>query len=474
MTEMISRIKSINRRRFLSLAAGSTVGLLMPLGELSIAAKRARKPNIIFIMADDSGYGDLGCYGQSKIKTPNLDRMAAEGMRFTQHYSGSTVCAPSRCALMTGLHTGHCRIRGNDPAPLRPQDITVAEMLKKAGYTTGITGKWGLGEAGTTGTPNKKGFDYFFGYLNQRNAHSYYPPYLWRNEDKVILEDNQNQMRKTYSHDLITEQAIGFIKNNKQGPFFLYVAYTIPHVELAVPEDSLAQYKGKFPEKAFDDVTSHYHTQETPHAAYAAMISLMDRDIGRILAQLKQLNIDNDTVVMYTSDNGPEKKAGADPPFFKSSGPFRGLKRDLYEGGIRVPLIIRWQNKVKANSVSDHVSGFWDFMPTCADIAQAQAPGNIDGISYLPTLLGNPAKQKKHKYLYWEFHERGGRQALRWGKWKAVRLNVHKKPNGPLELYDLESDIAEQNNIADKHGDIVAAIESMMGSARTQSEIWPI
>jgi arylsulfatase A-like enzyme len=439
-----------------------------------IAGRGRKRPNIIFILADDLGYGDLGCYGQKTINTPNLDRMAEQGMRFTDHYAGSTVCAPSRCALMVGQHTGHCLVRGNARVPLRPEDVTVAELLKGAGYATGIIGKWGLGEADSTGIPNKQGFDYWLGYLNQRHAHNYYPDYLWRNEEKVPLKNVVKPVnppggvateRVEYSHDLFAKEALAFVEENKGREFFLYLAYTIPHANnearqkgMEVP--SLGQYADKdWPE---------------PQKGHAAMITWMDRDIGRLFAKLKQLGIDKDTLVLFSSDNGPHKEGGADPAFFESWGPLRGYKRALYEGGIRVPMLARWPGKIKAGSITNHVSTFWDFLPTCTELAGTEAPKNIDGISYLPTLLGKRKKQKKHEFLYWEFHEQGKRQAVRMGDWKGVRLNVAKNPDGPVELYNLKDDLSEKHNVADEHPEIVAKIAKYMKEARTPSQHWPL
>jgi arylsulfatase A-like enzyme len=444
-----------------------------------MAGARKKKPNIIFILADDLGYGDLGCYGQKTIKTPNIDKLAEEGMRFTDHYAGSTVCAPSRCCLMTGYHTGHTLIRGNANVPLRPSDVTVAELLKKAGYTTGIIGKWGLGEADSTGIPNKQGFDYWLGYLNQRHAHNYYPEYLWKNEEKFMLKNEVNHViggrdrtpggvatkRVEYSHDLFAADALRFVERNKNRPFFLYLALTIPHANneagnkgMEVP--SLEPYADKeWPE---------------PQKAHAAMITRMDGDVGRLMAKLKKLKLDNNTLVMFSSDNGPHKEGGGDPAFFNSSGPLKGYKRALYEGGIRVPLIARWPGKIKAGSVSHHISAFWDFLPTCCDLVGVKAPEGIDGISMLPTLLGKSGEQREHEYLYWEFHEQGKRQAVRMGDWKGIRQNVAKDPNGPIELYNLKNDIGEKDNVAARHPRIVAKIEAYMKTARTPSEHWPL
>ncbi len=433
------------------------------------SAVAAKKPNIIFIHADDLGYGDLSSYGQRNFKTPNIDRLASEGMRFTQYYAGSTVCAPSRSALMTGLHSGHTRIRGNARYPLQAEDVTVAEVLKSAGYRTALIGKWGLGEAGTVGIPTKQGFDYFFGYLNQRHAHNYYPSFLWRNEERVKLrnivpnEDDEGSGVSTnkldYSPDLFTAEALSFVEKNSQSPFFLYLAYITPH----------ANNEGKTKGMEVPDL-GDFANKDWPEneKAKAAMITRMDRDIGRLMALLKKLGLDNDTAVFFTSDNGPHKEGGSDPDFHDSNGRLRGIKRDLYEGGIRVPMIARWLGKMKAGKVSEQVWAHWDFLPTAAEIAGTNAPANLDGISMLPALLSQ--KQRNHDFLYWEFHEGGFKQAVRMGDWKAVRL----APDTAIELYNLKADLAEQNNIAAKHPNIARKIEDYLKSARTASELWPI
>lgn len=424
---------------------------------------RSHKPNIIFVLADDLGYGDLSCYGQKKFITPNIDKIAAEGMRFTQVYAGSTVCAPSRCALMTGHHTGHALVRGNKAGgglPLRPQDVTVADLLKQANYVTGAFGKWGLGVEDTAGHPNKKGFDEWYGYLNQTHAHFYYTDHLFKNAEKVSLDGKQ------YSHDVIVENALEFIKKNRSNPFFLYLSLTIPHASLEVPSDSLKKYLGRYPENPFSG--NHYTKQEAPRAAFAAMIDRFDQSVGQMMALLKELGIDDDTLVFFTSDNGPHREGGGDPEFFNSSGPLRGIKRDLYEGGIRVPMIARWPGKIKAGAVSNQVWAFWDFLPTAAQIAGVKPAKKIDGISILPVLLGK--QQRGHEYLYWEFFERGFQQAIRFKNWKAVRVATGK----PLELYNLDTDIGERNDMATKHSDVVAHIEKLLKNARSESEDWPL
>jgi arylsulfatase A len=431
-------------------------------------AKPAKKPNIIYILADDAGIADFGCYGGKIISTPNVDRLAKEGIKFMQHYSGSTVCAPSRSCLMTGQHTGHTTVRGNKKIPLTPQDVTIAQVLKNAGYTTGCIGKWGLGENESTGQPNKKGFDFFYGFLNQGKAHRYYPEYLWRNGEKEMFPDNPTK-RDHYAHDLFTKEALGFIKNFKDEPFFLYLPYTIPHVDLDVPEDSMMPYYKLFgKEKPFKG--NNYRPHPTPRACFAGMVSRLDRDVGAIMKLLKKLNLHNDTLVLFSSDNGATSAGGADPQFFRGNGPYRGIKRDLYEGGIIAPMIARWPGKIKANTSTGHLSAFWDVLPTVAELVNQQPPEPIDGISFLPTLLGKSSKQKQHDYLYWEFFEKGGRQALRKGDWKVVRYNVHKKPEGLLELYNLKADPGEKNNIASKYPKIVQELEQLLKTARTDSQ----
>jgi len=460
-------MSDFSRRRFLEMLGGGAAAAALPR---SVAGAPARKPNIIFIMADDLGYGDLGCYGQKQIQTPSLDRMAAEGIRFTDAYAGSTVCAPSRCALMTGFHMGHALVRGNANVPLRPDDTTVATLLKRAGYATGIIGKWGLGEAGSTGIPTRQGFDSWFGYLNQHHAHNYWPTHLWRNEEKVPLRNvvpkedaNGGGMaseRLEYSHDLFAQEALAFVEKHKDKPFFLYLALTIPHANneagklgMEVPSDE-PYTKGDWPQAQKN---------------MAAMVTRMDRDIGRLFALLKKLGIDDETVVFFTSDNGPHREGGNNPDFFDSNGPLRGIKRDLHEGGIRVPMIVRWPGKVKAGATSAEPWAFYDFLPTACELAGAEPPEGIDGLSVLPSILGRE-QSRRHEYLYWEFHEGGFKQALRMGRWKSVRLG----PQRPIELYDLEADIGEKNNIADAHPDVVAKAAEILKAARTDSKHWPI
>jgi arylsulfatase A-like enzyme len=480
-------MSTISRRDFIKTAAAG--GIAAVLSGCESGLRRAygqERPNIVYILADDLGYGDLGCYGQKDIRTPNLDRMAREGMVFTQHYSGSTVCAPSRSCLMTGQHTGHTPVRGNKEYqpegqhPLPAESVTVAEVLKRAGYTTGAFGKWGLGYPGSEGDPNNQGFDEFYGYNCQRYAHNYYPYFLRHNDKKVMLAGNEGKKTEQYAHDLIQEQTLKFIEANKDNPFFLYVPNVIPHAELLVPEDEIVKsYRGQFAEKPYkgvDDGRSYkrggYGSVETPRANFAAMVTRLDRYVGEILDRLRQLGLDKRTLVMFTSDNGPHGEGGANPKYFDSSGGLRGMKRDLYEGGIRVPMIARWPGKIKAGSGSEHISAFWDVMPTLAELAGADAPDNIDGISFVPTLLGQKQKQKEHEYLYWEFHERGGKQAVRKGKWKAIRLQVKRDPDGPLELYDLQKDPQEKNNVASQHPDIVDRMAQIMREAHVDSDVF--
>jgi len=415
-------------------------------------------------MADDLGYGDLSCYGQKKFTTPNLDKMAKEGLRFTQYYAGNTVCAPSRCALLTGKHMGHAYIRGNSggspDTAFRPEDVIVSEILKKAGYATGVFGKWGMGFNDSTGQPNKKGVDEFFGVLGHKEAHKHNIGTLYRNNEELKFE------KPVYSHDLIVKEGLEFVRKHKDEPFFLYLPFMIPHAGLEVPEDSFREFAGKFPDKPWSAEKSNYAPVKEPKAAFAAMITRMDRDIGTLLALLKELNIDENTIVFFTSDNGPHREGGADPDFFNSSGGLRGIKRDLYEGGIRVPMIVRWPGKGKRGT-SDHVWAHWDVLPTLAELAGAEAPRDIDGISMLAAIRGKKAKE--HEYLYWEFTERGFQQAVRMDDWKAVKV----KADEPLELYNLKKDIAETRNVAAENPKVVAKIETILASARTESTRWP-
>ena len=476
------------RRDFLKALGGgiATLSLGGCISAHNAGTGSSSRPNIVFILADDLGYGDLGCYGQKQIRTPNIDKMAAEGMLFTDHYAGSTVCAPSRCSLMTGLHTGHTFVRGNKEIqpegqhPIPADTVTIPKVLKKAGYATGAFGKWGLGYPGSEGDPVNQGFDEFFGYNCQRMAHNYYPYYLWHNDKKVELPGNEGKKTEQYAPDVIQQQCLKFIETNRDRPFFLFVPHVIPHAELLVPDDEIVKsYRGKFPEKPYkgtDDGPNYkkggYGSVATPRANFAAMVTRLDMHVGQILDKLRELDIDKNTLVLFSSDNGPHSEGGTHPNHFDSNGPLRGQKRDLYEGGIRVPMVARWPGKVRRASQTDHISAFWDLMPTFAELAGAKAPTDIDGVSFVPTLMGRPNEQTEQEYLYWEFHEQGGKQAVRMGKWKAVRLQVKKNPDNPLELYDLETDIEEGSNIAAKHPDIVRWARQIMADAHVESEIF--
>ncbi len=446
--------------------------------------KQVAPPNIIYILADDLGYGDLGCYGQEKFSTPNLDDLAAEGIKFTRHYSGSTVCAPSRSVLMTGLHTGHTPIRGNKEvnpegqAPLPASSVTIAENLKEAGYVTGAFGKWGLGFPGSEGDPVNQGFDKFFGYNCQRYAHRYYPEYLWDNKEKFYLEGNDWSKTITYAPDVIQQKTIEFIKENRDTSFFAYIPIVIPHAELIVPNDEIYnKYLGKYPEVPFvgrpgadyglEMSIGMYCSQEVPHATFASMVHRIDLYVGQIVEVLEELGIANNTIIMFTSDNGPHREGGADPEFFNSNGGLRGIKRDLYEGGVRVPFIVSWPGTVKNGLVSDHISAFWDVLPTVAELAGFEL-SETDGISFLPTLLQQ--EQPTHDFLYWEFHEQGGKQAILKDQWKAVRLEVKKDPRGPLALYNLTLDPFEKDNVVEAHPELANQFSQLMETVRIPSE----
>ena len=455
-----------------------SVGLILATmpGARADAQQRRIAPNVVIIQADDLGYGDLSAYGQTRFQTPALDRLAREGIRFTQYYAGSTVCAPSRTALMTGLHTGHTWIRGNGEIALRPEDVTIAEVLKGAGYRTAVIGKWGLGIPGTTGEPNKQGFDYSFGFLDHRHAHRQYTDHLWRDGKRVAVDVDHD-----YVNDLFTRETLGFIDREDRRPFFVYLNYTVPHAELRVPESSLAEFRGKFPEKPYvnsaadarptgalpDGASLGYRSQPETRAAFAAMITRMDRDIGRIVDHLHARGLDRNTLILFISDNGPHQEGGGDPVFFKSNGGLRGIKRDLYEGGIRVPMIARWAGTIPAGRVSDYPWAHWDILPTLAELAGARAPDGLYGRSMARALRGQT--QPAHDTFYWEFHERGFQQAVRMGKWKAVRLGAGK----PLELYDLAADPREAHDVAGENEAVVAQVEAYLKTARTPSERWP-
>lgn len=463
------------------LALASTFVLTLAAAP-SLAEQSTKQPNIIYILADDLGIGDIEPYGQDKIKTPNLTQMAQEGIRFTQHYAGSTVCGPSRAVLMTGLHTGHGPIRGNPlwtasgkPVSLKAEDITIAEMLKEAGYTTAAIGKWGLSEDTTIpdhvidpAMPNQQGFDYFFGYKFHTDAHSHYWNKMWKNNSPYYLSSNDPEKATgQFIHDLFTQEALSYLNNARQEkPFFLYLAYTLPHLPISVPDDSKEQYKGLGWPVHKMNRTGHYKNDLDRNLAYAGMVSRMDRDIGELFATLKRKGLDKNTLVIFASDNGPVLGNG----FFDSNGAFKGRKRDLYDGGVRVPMIVRWPGMVKANTESNHISAFWDIMPTFCELAKSSSCPKNDGLSMLPTLLGQPEKQKEHDYLYWEFNERQGPvQAVRSGDWKVVK-RYKKKP----ELYNIVNDLGEKKNLWDKHPEIAKRLMNYLQTTRTEHSEFPL
>ncbi|PHR99115.1 MAG: N-acetylgalactosamine-6-sulfatase [Blastopirellula sp.] len=426
---------------------------------LADGVEKSQRPNIIFIMADDQGYADLKCYGSKQQISPAMDQLAAEGLRFTNCYSGSSVCGPSRCVLMTGLHPGHCRRRDNTAkahhsdfadrplVPLAKDDLTVATVLQKAGYVTGGFGKWGLGNPGTTGEPSKHGFDHFFGYLDQVHAHDYYTDKLWKDDQYVPLVGNEGKKKETYSHDVIADAALDFIRKYQDRPFFLYLPYTPPHGDYVVPDNSL------YANKPWKEMVKNY----------AAMITRMDGDIAEMMALLKELNLDENTIVFYTSDNGPNQQFLKD---LDSNGPLRGVKRQSYEGGIRCPMIVRWPGKIKPGSESDYAWTHKDFFATACELAGVAVPSGLDSISVLPTLQGK--QQPVQKFLYWEMHS-PFHQAVRMGNWKAIRWGTEV----PMELYDLNSDLGEENNVAAKHPDIVKQMANVMLQQRTENKYWP-
>ncbi len=433
----------------------------------AVGSEPVRTPNIVLILADDLGSGHLGCYGQEKISTPHLDRLAREGMRFTQAYAGSHVCQPSRCVLMTGLHTGHTPVRANDVKQLLSHDdVTIAELLKQKGYATGVFGKWGLGFEGTPGHPNRQGFDEFFGQLLQVHAHFYYPYWLWNNEQKHRLPGNENGRRSQYVQDEIHARALKFIRERHDGPFFAYLAYIIPHVELAVPEDSEQPYRGKFPRRAILDPRPGYLGSEDGYATFAGMLSRLDAQVGEVLDLLKELGVEENTLVLFTSDNGAQsggKDGGwtAMTDFFRGNGNLRGYKGQFYEGGIRVPLLVRWPGRVAPGGVSDHVCGFWDLAPTLADAAGVAPPEGLDGHSLVPTLTGQ-GDQAQHDHLYWEYPVKDGlSRAARWGPWKAIQ----RGPAASIELYNLESDPSETTDLAQQRPQVVETMVRLMDEA---------
>ncbi len=460
---------------------------------------RERLPNIIYIYADDLGYGELGSYGQKKIKTPNLDRMAREGMKFTQHYAPAPVCAPSRCMLMTGKHGGHAYIRGNyelggfedstegGQMPLPEGVYTLPRMLKNAGYTTALTGKWGLGMNTNSGSPLKQGFDYYYGYLDQKQSHNYYPTHLWENDKSIALNNPVITIHKSidsatatdkdfnyfkgtdYAPGKITDKAIQFIDRNKDKPFFLYMPYTLPHLSLQVPDEYVQKYIGEFDEKPYYGQKG-YASTKYPLSTYAAMITYLDDQVGIVMEKIKQLGLDKNTIIMFSSDNGATFSGGVDVNFFNSEDGLRGLKMDLYEGGIRMPFIARWPGKIAAGKTSDLISVQYDVMAALAELTN-QKLTNTDGISFLPELMGNKAKQKKHAFLYFEYPEKGGQVAIRMGDWKGVRTNVRKQPNAAWQLFNLKTDRNETVDVAVQHPELIKQLNAIQQTEHQSSHI---
>jgi arylsulfatase A len=503
LKEFAVNLTSPSRRSVAKVLVACVATLFLPGRVMADAPppSTAARPNVIFLLADDLGYGDIGCYGQKKIHTPNIDRLAAEGMRMMVHYSGNAVCAPSRCVLLTGLHPGHTYIRdnmefpgGEGQAPVPTNSLTLPLTLKKLGYTTGCFGKWGLGPVGSTGDPQKQGIDHFYGYNCQRQAHNYYPTHLWDNDQKVPLDnpafspgqklpagadpnDPASYARyrgKEYAPDLISVQALKFIGDNKDKPFFLYYATTVPHLALQVPEDSLKEYEG-MPDEPYVGNRA-YLPNRTPHATYAAMITRMDREIGRMLAKVHELGMDDRTIFIFTSDNGPlyDKLGGTDTEFFQSDGIFRGRKGAMYEGGLRMPCIVTWKGHIAAGTDNNRVTGFEDWLPTLLELAGQKdaTPTGLDGISFAPTLLGQT--QEPRPFLYRESPGYDGQQAIRVGNWKAVRVNLETAKPGAVELYDLEKDPAESTDVAALHPDLVAKLSELMRQQHVKSAEFPI
>jgi arylsulfatase A-like enzyme len=440
------------------------------LSIIGCVSAQAASPSIVYILVDDLGWGDLSCYGQQHWETPRLDQMAAEGMRFTQAYSGSTVCAPSRATLLTGNHTGRVWQRGNGDIQFRrdPSDITIATRLKGLGYRTAMIGKSGLACNSDDATlPNDKGFDYFYGFLAHGAAHRNYPQELVRNGKRIGLPGNHGMTGGIYANELFVKDALKWIATESDKPFFLHLALTPPHADLTVPERYMAPFSGKFEETP--NTRDGYYHQPEPRAAYAGMIAFIDESVGRILDRLEQLGIAEDTVVIFASDNGPHYEGGADADFFDSNGPFRGGKRALFEGGIRTPQIIWWPGTVPAGTRTDVLTAFWDFAPTALELAGAEIPDTMDGISIVATLKGQPERQQHHEYLYWEFYEQGGKQAVRIRDWKGIRRNVNRDRNSPIELYDLNSDLGEATDVAEQNPDVVRRIVEIMDEAHVPS-----
>lgn len=491
------------------------LSLLSFLPGCSTTPPSQKPPNIILILADDLGYSEIGAFGQGKIETPHIDGLAASGMRFTQHYSGSAVCAPSRCVLLTGLHTGHAAIRGNDEwaargdvwdyaaavedpslegqRPIPADTVTLGALLQEAGYRTAIVGKWGLGGPLTEGIPNLQGFDFFFGFNCQRQAHTFYPRHLWRNQEKVWLDNElvvpgtrlpegadpldpvsyRSFTQSEYAPDLMLDEALGFIESNRDDPFFLYFATPMPHVPLQAPAEWVERYVDKFGDEAPYLGDKGYFPHRYPHAAYAAMVSYLDSQVGKIVQRLQDLGLYENTILLFTSDNGPSYAGGTDPIFFDSAHPFRSdygrAKGFLYEGGIRVPLVASWPGKIQAGSSSGHISSFYDLLPTLCEIAGAQVPSGLDGISLAGTLLGRDV-QREHEFLYWEFPSYGGQQAVRLGDWKAIRRNI-LEGNLEIELFNLEADPLEENDVAAREPEVMRRIRRILASEHTRSSI---
>ncbi len=488
------------QKRFHGLGAKCLLAAIVPAMSLFAvdagAAERRETPNIVLFVADDLGYQELGCYGQKWIQTPHIDRIAENGILFTQFYSGNAVCAPSRCNLMTGKHPGHAFIRNNgDPKnldhlkekygwefpgqfPIPESEVTIAEMLKQKNYATGAMGKWGLGHIGTTGAPNNQGFDLFYGYYCQRHAHNHYPKFLWRNAEKEFFPGNDRTLDgETHSNDRFTEVALDFVRENRDRPFFLYVPFIIPHLSIQTTEKWLEKYKDVIPEEEYEH--RGYLEHPYPRAGYAAMVSQIDDTVGQVMTLIEELELEGDTLVMFTSDNGPtfDRLGGSDSEFFESAGPFRGLKGSLYEGGIRVPMVAQWPGKIPPRQRTNLLSAFWDILPTIAEVTGTTPPKGIDGISFAPTLLGDDDRQKRHEYLYWEFPGYGGQQAVRLGPWKGIRQNMARRNNpDPLhiELYHLVDDIGEDDDVSAEHPEVVDRIETIMKDAHTPSELFPL
>jgi arylsulfatase A len=464
--------------------------LFLLTGFQVVTGQKPPKPNIIYIYADDLGYAELGCYGQTKIRTPNIDRIAKEGIRFTNYYTSTPVCAPSRCQLLTGTHAGHSYIRGNfelggfpdsterGQMPLPANTRTIGTLLQKEGYKTACIGKWGLGMGSSTGNPNQQGFDYFYGYYDQKQAHNYYPTHLWENGKwdtlrNPVIDVHRKLDPKTataadfayfkgkdYAIDKMTEKALKFVRSNKDNPFFLYLPFTIPHASLQAPDAEVQQYVGQFEEKPYYGEKG-YASTPYPRSTYAAMITYMDKKVGEVMALVRQLGLDDNTLVIFTSDNGTTFNGGTDPNFFNSVGGLRGLKMDVYEGGVRMPMVARWPGKISAGRVTDHVGVHYDVLATLLEVVGGK-PVESDGISYLPTLLGKDKQQQKHAYVYWEYPEKGGQLAIRMGNWKGVRLDLKKNPNAKWQLYDLKKDRSETTDLASANPALVAQFDAIV------------